>query len=179
MAATYADSAPRPGVGILYSRSDVGRPAGASARRSCDNVTSRVFSRSLWSGASPWRDWKRRDRRVITDAAAHRGHTDGSRRMGGKCAMPADRYLMARLPAPGARRRGSGTARLWRRAQGSNARGSGRSIGRRTVPSSCRVGHGFVSSRSGSGPFAFPDRAVHGKCDLARRDRGRVYDGRV
>jgi hypothetical protein len=116
MAATYADSAPRPGVGILYSRSDVGRPAGASARRSCDNVTSRVFSRSLWSGASPWRDWKRRDRRVITDAAAHRGHTDGSRRMGGKCAMPADRYLMARLPAPGARRRGFGTARLWRRA---------------------------------------------------------------
>jgi hypothetical protein len=94
----------------------------------------RVLVAPCWSGATPWRDWKRRDRRVITGAAAHRGHTDGSRRIGGKRkGMPAVRSFMGHLPAPGTGRRGFETARLWRRGQGSNARGSGRSNGLRTT----------------------------------------------
>lgn len=77
------------------------------------------------------------------------------------------------------RRRGFLTAPLASRARVKRLGKRRRSKGRRTTPSSCRVGHGFVSSRSGSGPFTFPDRPVHGKFDLARRDRDRVYDGRV
>jgi hypothetical protein len=39
-----------------------------------------------------------------------------------------------------------------------------------------QVGQAFFRAEEEAVPFAFPDRSVHGKVDLARQDRRRVYD---